>query len=139
MKSSKQRRAEIQAKREALVAEREAQAKAIASEQRRKQLQREFEAGNGVPVNRELLAPYRSYFDPEFVERGFYVDIPFECVDCGKAEVWTASQQKWWYEVAKGYAYSTARRCRACRRVKRDPQQASQAVHPEGLTNKSGP
>jgi hypothetical protein len=27
----------------------------------------------------------------------FYVDQPFACTDCGREEVWTASQQKWYY------------------------------------------
>ncbi|WLD14561.1 zinc-ribbon domain containing protein [Planctellipticum variicoloris] len=54
------------------------------------------------------------------VERGYYLDQPFTCVDCGKDEVWTATQQKWWYEVAKGDVFTTARRCRICRRRDRE-------------------
>ena len=73
------------------------------------------QAANGVAVNRQALAPHNSYGEADFVMRGFYIDQPFECMGCGKAEVWTAEQQKWWYEVAKGYAFSTARCCRACR------------------------
>lgn len=46
-----------------------------------------------------------------------YVDKPFKCIDCDKEQVWTASQQKWYYEVAKGSLYATAIRCRACRRI----------------------
>src|SRR4051812_35983077 len=60
-------------------------------------------------------APNNSYSPPEF-----YEDRPFICVDCGKEEVWTAAQQKWWYEVAKGPIYSRAVRCRACRQARRD-------------------
>ena len=67
-------------------------------------------------VNESALAPNNSYGAPKFVYRGYYVDIPFKCRECGKDEVWTAQQQKWWYEVAKGFAYSTAVCCRACRR-----------------------
>ena len=26
----------------------------------------------------------------------FYVDRPFDCRNCGASEVWTAKQQKWW-------------------------------------------
>jgi len=72
-----------------------------------------------VAVNPTLLAPYNSYGDPDFVRAGHYVDQPFRCRDCGRDEVWSARQQKWWYEVAKGYVYSTAVRCRACRRADR--------------------
>mgnify|MGYP003502850254 CR=1 FL=1 len=46
---------------------------------------------------------------------GYYVDRAFVCRGCGQAQVWRATQQKWWYEVAKGQVYSTAVRCRLCR------------------------
>ena len=49
----------------------------------------------------------------------FYEDVPFTCVDCGCEEVWTAEQQKWWYETAKGYIFAIAKRCRACREALR--------------------
>jgi hypothetical protein len=77
---------------------------------------REKGAQRNVSVNEGALKPANSYGTPKFVQRGYYEDIPFRCKACGKAEVWTATQQKWWYEVAKGFIYSTAVRCRACRR-----------------------
>lgn len=49
----------------------------------------------------------------------YYEDLNFTCVDCGREEVWTAEQQKWWYETAKGYIFSKAIRCRACRNALR--------------------
>lgn len=49
----------------------------------------------------------------------FYIDRPFVCKDCGSHEVWTAKQQKWWYELAKGPIDSRAARCRPCRAVER--------------------
>lgn len=70
-------------------------------------------------VNVGALAPYNSYGPPDFIARGYYEDVPFTCVDCGEAQLWTATQQKWWYEVAKGQVYSIAKRCRACRRKRR--------------------
>ncbi len=72
-----------------------------------------------IPVNEALLAPNNSYGAPDFVRRGYYVDLVFKCVDCGTEEIWAGTQQKWWYEVAKGFAYSTAIRCRSCRRKER--------------------
>ena len=45
----------------------------------------------------------------------FYVDKAIICRTCGKEEVWTAGQQKWWYEVAKGNINSSAIHCRGCR------------------------
>jgi hypothetical protein len=90
-----------------------------------------------VPVNPEALAPYNSYGLPRYVERGYYEDVPFRCGGCGAEEVWTATQQKWWYEVAKGYVYSTARLCRPCRRRERESRAASRRVHQEGLRRKA--
>ena len=78
-------------------------------------------SSGGLPVDEHLLswAGYRSYGVPDFVTRGCYVDRPFRCRDCGSQEVWTAAQQKWWYETAHGSLYTTAVRCRACRQARR--------------------
>ncbi|MCC6077141.1 zinc-ribbon domain containing protein [Pseudomonas sp. GCM10022188] len=79
-------------------------------------------SSGGLPVDEHLLswAGYHSYGVPDFVMRGRYVDRPFRCRDCGSQEVWTAAQQKWWYETAHGSLYTTAVRCRACRQARRD-------------------
>lgn len=50
--------------------------------------------------------------------RTYYEDLEYVCRDCGRREIWTADQQKWWYEVAKGPIQSTAIRCRECRRLR---------------------
>ena len=127
MKSGKQRRAEIGARRRLKAAKRQAMAK---------EQERRFRPMLVVPVNEELLAPNNSYGAPDFVRRGYYIDIPFRCVDCGKEEIWTGTQQKWWYEVAKGFVYSTAIRCRACRRKERDRRTEARRVHLEGMARK---
>jgi hypothetical protein len=132
MKSAKQRRAELDAKREARAAKAAAERAAAA----RAALERE--AARGRAVNREALAPHGSYDEPEFVTRGFYADMPFDCVECGKAEIWTAAQQKWWYEVAKGNVFTTARRCRACRPRERDRRAEARRSRLEGLARKGG-
>ncbi len=85
----KQRRAELQAKKEA--------ERAVSASERKQVLPE-----NAVPVNANALAPSNSYSGPAFVLRGYYLDIPFQCEGCGKEQIWTAHQQKWWYEVAKG-------------------------------------
>jgi len=41
------------------------------------------------------------------------------CEDCGRQEVWTARQQKWYYEVVKVSLYARAVRCLDCRRRRR--------------------
>lgn len=128
MKSNKQRRAELKKLR----AEREAKhkIKAIAL----KQLQdREKIPTDAVLCDPNLLATYNSYGIPSFVDRGYYSDIPFQCVDCQKQEIWTAARQKWWYEVAKGDVYSQAKRCNACRKIESDRKIEARRVHLEGL------
>jgi hypothetical protein len=93
--------------------------------------------GDVVAVNPALLTPDHSYGSPEFVQRGYYVDAPFTCKDCGYDDTWTASQQKWWYEQAKGGVWTTARRCRGCRRKERDRINAVRRAHVEGLAKKA--
>lgn len=66
--------------------------------------------GDAIPADPSQQAPNNSYGPPLY-----YRDHEYTCVDCGTPQVWTAAQQKWWYEVAKGSVYSGARRCRACR------------------------
>ncbi|MBX9622618.1 MAG: zinc-ribbon domain-containing protein [Gemmataceae bacterium] len=130
MKSGKQRRAELDAKRQARAAREAAEVVSAAREAG------ERAAALGMAVNRAALAPHNSYGEPDFVTRGFYADEPFECVDCGKAEVWRAGQQKWWYEVAKGDVFTTARRCRECRRRERARRSEARRVHQEGVARK---
>jgi len=80
--------------------------------QRRRQ---EADVRNNVQVDPKALAPCNSYGWPEFIGRGYYLDVSFTCASCGTEEVWPASQQKWWYEVAKGSVYSRAKLCQICR------------------------
>ena len=91
----------------------------------------------GVLVNAAALAPNNSYGAAAFVYRGYYVDVPFRCKDCGKDEIWTATQQKWWYEVAKGFAYSAATRCRACRHKEQARRTEARRTHLEGVARKA--
>ncbi len=67
----------------------------------------------------------------------YYVDKPFTCRDCGVLELWTAKQQKWWYEVAKGYIDSTAVRCRPCRKKEQARKATAREVHQRGLAEKA--
>jgi hypothetical protein len=123
MKSNKQRRAELKAKR---AAERAEAARALKLET----------VARGVAVDRTALAPDNSYGVPDFVERGYYVDRPFECQECGEPQTWTAAQQKWWYEVAKGSVWTTARLCRRCRQRERARREEARLVSLEGLERK---
>lgn len=89
-----------------------------------------------APVNEGLLGPNPSAGVPKFVSRGYYEDLPFVCKDCGQPEIWTARQQKWWYETAKGDVWTTALRCRPCRRKERERRAKARAVHLAGLVAK---
>ena len=64
-----------------------------------------------VAADTSQQIPINSYAAP----KKFYVDVDFKCMDCGSEEIWTANQQKWYYEVAKGSLHATAVRCRECR------------------------
>jgi len=123
MKSGKQRRNEIKAKR-------------LRKVKKAEQIKRKTALKGNALVNPLLLAPTNSYGIPDFQYRGYYVDIPFKCKDCGKEEVWRATQQKWWYEVAKGDVWTTAVRCRPCRRKERKRKDEARKVHLEGMKRK---
>ena len=45
----------------------------------------------------------------------YYLDLPFQCRQCGRWEIWKARDQKWYYEEAKGHINSTAVDCHDCR------------------------
>ncbi|MBD2073225.1 zinc-ribbon domain containing protein [Phormidium sp. FACHB-592] len=130
MKSGKQRRQEIKARRKKAAAQTVAQQVA-------EQAKLEVALG-GVLVDGAALAPDNSYGAPDFVQRGYYLDRPFVCQDCGVRAIWTASQQKWWYEVAKGGVWTTAIRCRPCRVQERERRQTARRLHLEGLARKKG-
>ena len=103
---------------------------------RKQRAERERFLRGKVLVNSSLLSPTNSYSIPDYVERGYYEDRPFRCRDCGKEEVWTATQQKWWYEIAKGDVFATAIRCRPCRRRERERKATARQVSSEGLARK---
>lgn len=122
MKSNKQRRAELQAKRDKKLAK----AEAVRREQASLELDRLRALGRVVGRNTVLppgavaadlkqQVPWNSYSAAPL----FYEDIAFKCLDCGCDQIWTAEQQKWWYEVAKGSLYTRAVRCRECRQKRR--------------------
>ncbi|MCU7806640.1 MAG: zinc-ribbon domain-containing protein [Candidatus Thiodiazotropha sp. (ex Semelilucina semeliformis)] len=66
----------------------------------------------------------------------YYVDLPYICRDCGSEEVWTAKQQKWWYEEIKADINSYAVRCFACRKKIRD-EKAEQKRHMEEMASRN--
>ncbi|PJK08957.1 hypothetical protein CO608_07945 [Lysobacteraceae bacterium NML08-0793] len=127
-KSNKQRRAEISEKRRQRAQSWQAQlAEAHTQDARRQIAERAARQGEGVVMadTRLLAAHNNSYSLPDY-----YIDMPFRCDDCGAHEVWTAKQQKWWYEVALGNINSTARYCAECRRKRRAQRMQSKWNNP---------
>ena len=124
MKSGKQRRAEI-------VARRRERAAAAAGLDTFKPLRR-LPCG-AVAADSSKLAHNNTYGALPV----FYVDRVFNCRVCGIEEVWTAKRQKWWYEEAHGSIYSTAVRCRSCRRVEQARVAQARSASAEGLRLKN--
>ena len=65
----------------------------------------------------------------------YYLDKPYVCTSCGSTELWTAKQQKWWYEVAQGAIETTVAHCRACRKQMREDK-AKQKQHMKDMANR---
>jgi predicted nucleic-acid-binding Zn-ribbon protein len=126
MKSNKQRRAEIMARR-ALRKRMAAIKKDVVP----------WPPGN-VLVDLPRLAPNNSYGYAchDFVARGYYLPIAFTCRDCGVPEVWSAESQKWWYEEMKGDIFTTAIRCRPCRARERERKQLAKQKTAAGYAKK---
>ena len=124
------------------VLERRKLKRAVAAAQRARQKEKDEAralrelARRHLLVNPANLRPDNSYGTPEFVRRGYYADMPFVCKSCGAAQVWTETQQKWWYESAKGDVWSVAVQCKPCRRREQARKAAARRVHLAGLAAK---
>jgi hypothetical protein len=124
MKSNKQRRVEIKARR---------------SKQTEKRKLAAIEPSpwlmhDRLPVNLARFARGPNFANRDFVVRGYYAPVPFTCEDCGIAQVWTAAQQKWWYESVGASLYTTARRCRPCRARAREEKRIAAEKKKQGST-----
>lgn len=126
MKSGRQRRVEIRARR-------------LARSTVEARLSYTPWAPERIPMGALKADPSKLLHDNTYGPRPrFYVDRSFTCIDCGKSEVWKAADQKWWYEDAKGKIDSRANRCLPCRRVRRLKRSQERRVHIEGLIAKCG-
>lgn len=125
MKSSKSKRAEIKARRLERAKSTEDQlAAALDSPARNEIMERMIRQGLGIVQSDVAMLQRHNRSNPEFLP-AFYKDIAFVCTNCGAHQLWTAKQQKWWYEVAGGPIYSGAKECRACRLVRRQVKSKS--------------
>lgn len=92
--------------------------------------------GPVVPVDFSKLKANNSYGLSAFAQRGYYVDRPFTCCDCAAACVWTAEQQRWWYETVGGSQDAIAKRCRPCRQRERQRKELARQVAQAGWLKK---
>ena len=133
MKSGRQRRAEIKLRRKEKRFANSANSIYLKDVSAANQYDRPH---GSVPVNPANLSPNNSYGIPEIVKRGFYVDMLFTCKHCGAPQIWTAQQQHWWYELAKGDIWTIAVLCRPCRIKERERKALARKIHLEGLLRK---
>jgi hypothetical protein len=54
-------------------------------------------------------------FTPYFA----FIDARLTCRDCGRSFVFSAAEQRYWYETLKSWVQSRPKQCLACRRVRR--------------------
>lgn len=136
MKSNKQKRQELAEKRGTKEAKRQEENQ----EQKRRRQWARLRAGDIALVDRTKLHSYgRLIFSkPSDNSKNprFYEDRPFTCKDCGKQELWSAHQQKWWYEQMGGNVETTAVRCRECRAKERARKEEANRIREEGLERK---
>ena len=62
-----------------------------------------------LPANPDQQNNYDSY-----ATKFFYKDIVYTCAGCNKEEIWTAEQQKKYFEVQKGNIYNEPKWCYDC-------------------------
>ena len=66
---------------------------------------------DAIPVDPDLINLGGSYFHPTHFQA-----VQFRCSDCGVPQTWAAEDQRWYYETTGAPYYSTATRCRGCRK-----------------------
>jgi hypothetical protein len=71
----------------------------------------------------------------QWTSRKWYTDVSYRCKDCGKPCQWTALEQLWYYEIAKGPLSSEASRCEPCR-IKHRTEAANQSERLKEATQK---
>jgi predicted RNA-binding Zn-ribbon protein involved in translation (DUF1610 family) len=89
-----------------------------------------------APANRQKwYVGYAWALDERFPD-GFYYDTAYICKDCGEEKIWTAQQQKYWFEEKKGRSDSTAVYCPECREKHRQRKEEARQVSAEGQKRK---
>ena len=63
--------------------------------------------------------------------RHWYIDATFKCIDCGKHFLFSADEQRFWYEQRRFFVDSIPTRCPACRKKERARKLAAQKPKPK--------
>jgi hypothetical protein len=85
-------------------------------EKRIAKLEKEGRLVKGVEIPLGSLAanPDEQNHGGGYAAKFYYKDILYVCAGCGKNEVWTAKQQKRYFESQKGNIYNEPKWCHDC-------------------------
>ena len=92
-------------------------------------LQTGLREGTIIPVDRTKIFSHSVL--PTIPD--YFRDRPFKCKDCDKDDLWTAKEQKRWYEELGGEIESVAIRCRPCRQKEKLRKEQARREHLDGL------
>jgi len=100
-------------------------------EKRIAKLEKEGRIVGGVEIPKNVLPadPAKQEHADGYSAKLYYQDVHFKCAGCGKEEVWTAQQQKKYFEVQKGNIYNEAKWCHECH------MRRMQAKHDSGTSD----
>ncbi|GHU11381.1 hypothetical protein FACS1894185_4530 [Betaproteobacteria bacterium] len=93
-------------------------------------------SANVARVNLEMLDAWNASRIKWRFPDGFYCDTPYICRTCGEVKIWTAPQQKYWFEEKQGRSDSTAVYCPECRETYRQIKTEARRISAEGLARK---
>ncbi len=79
-------------------------------------LQKEGRIVKSVEIPKDALPanPENQDHGGGYAAKLYYKDIHYTCAGCGKKEVWTAQQQKRYFEIQKGNIYNKPKWCHEC-------------------------
>jgi hypothetical protein len=67
-----------------------------------------------IPEGSLAADPDKQNYCVGYATKFFYQDIPYTCAGCGKKGIWTAKQQKRYFETQKGNIYNNPKWCFDC-------------------------
>ena len=114
---------------------REMRAKKESRRQRRLEAQGRMVNGVEIPSG-AIPADISKQTPAYFSVRYYYRDHEFTCTKCGTTEIWTAQEQKWYFEEIKAHPRSVAKYCRKCRKQRKMENDIQRRSLNQSLKNK---